>query len=142
MNNHSTVLVILIDRANEQIEQCLLQLVQDHLAKAQDITVIHANDLEKASVFSTRRDQDALRMAFYEGLSKRQQDVTRLAVRGQSNEEVADKLGVVSGVVAARLTEIYGMLDALRSSGMDVRANRPGLIAFFGDFFALHPELA
>lgn len=44
-------------------------------------------------------------------LTKRQQQVARLAARGRSNAEIAQQLGIKSSTVDAHLKKIYSLLD-------------------------------
>jgi DNA-binding NarL/FixJ family response regulator len=131
---------LVLNSSDHDIEACLERLIEGYLNQHHAISILRTDGTQQKVAFPNRHDLDGIRASLYEGMSKRQKQVTRLVVEGLSNDEIAQRIGVVSGVVAARLTEIYNMFDALPTHQFRSRPNRSGLIAFFGDYFSQHPE--
>ncbi len=86
--------------------------------------------------------EDQRRLAFYLSLPERHRRVVRLVLDCLNNREIGGRLYVAACVVAARLTEIYELLQNFGSYDPDKRVNRLDLMQFFGDFFKRHPDLA
>jgi DNA-binding NarL/FixJ family response regulator len=67
----------------------------------------HARTFDAATVSPPR----VISNPKWDTLTKRQQQVARLAARGWSNSEIAQQLGIKSSTVDAHLKKIYSMLE-------------------------------
>ncbi len=84
---------------------------------------------------------DRQRLAFYLQLSRRQREIVCGVLRGLTNQQIAEAMVVVPGVIGNRLTEIYARLEQVQGAVPSGRAARFDLVRFFGDFFERYPDL-
>ncbi len=138
MSESNSVLIIVIDAVGTDIEAALLRIVQQYASQANEVAFVRARDLMNVPIDPNRNTLDDQRMQFYKALTPRQQQVVRGTASGLSNKEIAAQMGIVSGVVAAHLTDIY---EFMRGIADTYPANRTGLLYFLGDFFVHHPDL-
>ena len=73
--------------------------------------------------------QDAGQRAVAELLTRRELDVLRMAVRGESNKEIADKLAVCEGTVKAHLHHVYEKLNVKGRLELVLYARDKGLLS-------------
>jgi len=74
--------------------------------------------------------QDAGQRDVAERLTRREFDVLRMAVRGESNKDIADKLTVSEGTVKAHLHHIYEKLNVKGRLELVLYSRDKGLLSF------------
>lgn len=84
--------------------------------------------------------EDKKLIKFYLRLTRRKKEVVELVSQGYSNDGVAERLYISSGVVAEHLSDIFGDL-ASHEELAQFKPNRQLVTSLFAPFFDRHPEM-